>query len=199
VFSLVNPVRANRLNLQLPCFSGGESREGIIEQDRCAFLLHGSFPVISLRAFHSFRVGVKISSGCGCCECFCRVFTLTSCNMTPYRQSWSWSCWRCLARLLDCCCRAPGSLILSAEAPAVGVVFCNCCRKLGSLIISVEAPAVGNVFCICCRTLGSLILSAEAPAVGVFCFLVRSFMHVRFGSLTYLRRLTISERLISGI
>jgi hypothetical protein len=71
----------------------------------------------------------------------------------------------------------------------------------GSLILSVEAPAVGDVFCICCRTLGSLILSAEAPAVGVFCLIVRSFMHVRFGSLTYLRRLTIlsSERLISGI
>jgi hypothetical protein len=59
-----------------------------------------------------------------------------------------------------------------------------------------------NVFCICCRTLGSLILSAETPAVGdVFSFLVRSFMHVRCGSLTYLCRLAVlsSERLISGI
>jgi len=66
------------------------------------------------------------------------------------------------------------------------------------LILSVEAPAVA-VFCVCCRTLGSLILSAETPAVGVFCFLVRSFMHVRCGSLPYLHRMTISERLISGI
>jgi hypothetical protein len=69
------------------------------------------------------------------------------------------------------------------------------------MILSAEVPAAGNVFCIYCRMLGSLILSAEAPAVGVFCFLVRSFMHARCGSHTYLRRLTIlsSERLISGI
>jgi len=49
--------------------------------------------------------------------------------------------------------------------------------------------------------LGSLILSAEALAVGVVCVLVRSFMHVRCGSLTFRRRLTMLflERLISGI
>jgi len=133
---------------------------------------------MSLRAFHSFRIGVRISSGCGCRQCFCRGFTLTSCDTTPYRRSWSWSWswWRHLAWFLECCCRGPGSLILSAEA-----------------------PAVGDVFCIRCQTLGSLILSAEALAVGVFGSLIRSFMHVRFGSLTYLCRWTISERLISGI
>jgi hypothetical protein len=70
---------------------------------------------------------------------------------------------------------------------------------LDRLIFSADPPAEGDVFCICYQMLGSLILSVEAPAVGVFCFLVRSFMHMRFGSLTYLPRLTISERLISGI
>jgi hypothetical protein len=50
--------------------------------------------------------------------------------------------------------------------------------------------------------LGSLILSVEVPAVGdVSYFFIRSFMHVRCGSLTYLRRLTLlsSERLASGM
>jgi len=75
------------------------------------------------------------------------------------------------------CCRTLSSLILSAEAPAVGV-FCFCCRTLGSLILSTEAPAVG-VFCFCCRTLGSLILSAEAPAVGVFCFFISNDANFR--------------------
>jgi len=55
------------------------------------------------------------------------------------------------------------------------------------------------VFCICCCMLGSQILSAVAPAVGVFCFLVRSFMHLRCGSHTYLHGLSIWGRFISGI
>jgi hypothetical protein len=95
------------------------------------------------------------------------------------------------------CCRMLGSLILSAEVLTFGV-FCLCCGTLGSLIFLAEVPAVG-VCCIRCRTQGSLILSAGAPGVGVFCFLVRSFIHVRFGSLTYLSTLTISGRLITGI
>jgi len=71
---------------------------------------------------------------------------------------------------------------------------------LSSLILLAEAPAVGS-FNICSQTLGSLIVLAEAPAFGAFCVLVRSFMHVRSGSLTYLCRLAIIslERLISGI
>ena len=62
---------------------------------------------------------------------------------------------------------------------------------LDPLVTLVQAPAVGDVFCICCQMLGSLILLTEAPAEGVFCFLVGSFLHVGFGSLTYVRRLTI--------
>jgi len=106
---------------------------------------------------------------------------MTSCDTTPYRRSCS--CWQYLDRFLDCCCRAPASLILPAEA-----------------------PAVGDVFCICSGTLGSLILSAEVPAVCIFCCLVRGFMHGSVGSPTDLSRLTtdpcsltISVRLISGI
>jgi hypothetical protein len=70
----------------------------------------------------------------------------------------------------------------------------------GSLILSAEAPAVG-VFCFCCRTLGTLILLAEALPVGALGVLVRSFMHERFGSLTYLHQLAMlySEKLITGI
>jgi len=158
------------------CFPGIASGEGVIEQDQCAFFLQGSFPVISLRAFHSFCVGEWIC--CRCRQCFGGDFTLTPFNTTPYlwSWSWSWSCSRYLAGLLECCRQG-----------------------LGSLIISAEVSVVGDVFCIWCLMLGSLILSAAAPAVGICCFLVRSFMHVRIASLTNLRRLTISERLISGI
>jgi hypothetical protein len=38
----------------------------VVEEHRGAFFLHGSFPVTSLKTFHSFLVGETISSGCGC-------------------------------------------------------------------------------------------------------------------------------------
>jgi len=139
----------------------------VVEQDRCAFFLHASFPVITLAAFHSFRIGEWISSVCGCCYCFCGGHTLTSCNMTRYRWSWRFS--QYLAWFLGYCHKSLDSVILAAEAPAVGDAFCFCCWMLSSLILSAEAQAVG-IFCFCCWMLDSLILSVEAPAVGIFCF-----------------------------
>jgi hypothetical protein len=65
VFSVVNPLRANWLNMQLPCSPGVESGEGVIEQDQSAFFLLRSFPVISLKDFQIFCVGEWI--WCGCC------------------------------------------------------------------------------------------------------------------------------------
>jgi len=63
MFSVINQLRANWLKMRLPCVWGMESREGIKEQDRCAFFLYGFFQEISLRAFHGFRVHERVPNG----------------------------------------------------------------------------------------------------------------------------------------
>jgi len=56
VFRLVDPFGANWLDSQLPCFPGVDSCECVIEQNRCAFLFHCSFRVVSLWAVHGLRI-----------------------------------------------------------------------------------------------------------------------------------------------